>query len=210
MTVRAPSTHRLRRFVATAAALGSLFAGLTACDPEVPSLPPLAWQGPELSAGNTGDEVTQMQVQLRTRGFWLNDAYGTFGETTRHTLVAFQKYFGLPRTGRLDERSRFILAAQSAKVEPRKPGAGRRVEVDIARQVLLISQDGVTVWVHDVSTGKSSTPTPAARTRSSVRSTASASRRSASSGGRSTSPGATPSTVRPASRTTRRAMAVSG
>lgn len=160
MTVRAPSTHRLRRFVATAAALGSLFAGLTACDPEVPSLPPLAWQGPELSAGNTGDEVTQMQVQLRTRGFWLNDAYGTFGETTRHTLVAFQKYFGLPRTGRLDERSRFILAAQSAKVEPRKPGAGRRVEVDIARQVLLISQDGVTVWVHDVSTGKSSTPTP--------------------------------------------------
>ena len=160
MPVRAPSPHRLRRFVATAAALGSLFAGLTACDPEVPSLPPLAWQGPELSAGNTGDEVTQMQVQLRTRGFWLNDAYGTFGETTRHALVAFQKYFGLPRTGRLDERSRFILAAQSAKVEPRKPGAGRRVEVDIARQVLLISQDGVTVWVHDVSTGKSSTPTP--------------------------------------------------
>ena len=26
--------------------------------------------------------------------------------------------------------------------------------------MLLISQDGVTVWVHDVSTGKSSTPTP--------------------------------------------------
>ena len=74
--------------------------------------------------------------------------------------MSFQKYMGLPRNGKLDELTRFVLGATMDRAVPNRPMPGRAIEVDIARQVMIVSENGVTIWVFDVSTGTRSTPTP--------------------------------------------------
>jgi len=132
--------------------------------PPAPPAPPvlhyLPLGGDVLGEGAKGGEVFLMQITLTARGFWLQDFPGNFGASTRHALVAFQKYSGLPRSGRLDALTRFVLGATLDRAVPRVPKAARSIEVDIARQILTISDAGQTVWVFDVSTGKKSTPTP--------------------------------------------------
>jgi len=104
--------------------------------------------------------VALMQIRLLERGYWLSEGFGVFGASTRHALTAFQKWHRLPRTGRLDAITRFVLAATKERATVRTPRPGRSVEVDIARQVLMIAENGNVLVVLDVSTGKSSTPTP--------------------------------------------------
>lgn len=120
----------------------------------------LPLSGGDLAEGSKGPEVFLMQISLSARGFWLQDFPGNFGASTRHALVAFQKYGGLPRTGRLDAITRFVLGATLDRAVPKVPRLGRSIEVDIARQILTVSDNGQVVWVFDVSTGTRSTPTP--------------------------------------------------
>ena len=132
--------------------------------PPAPAAPPVLFYlplgGELLAEGANSPEVFLMQVTLVSRGFWLQDAPSNFGASTRHALVAFQKYMGLPRSGKLDPFTRFVLGATMDRATPNVPTFGRGVEVDIARQVMIVSENGVTNWVFDISTGKSSTPTP--------------------------------------------------
>lgn len=122
----------------------------------------LPLSGDTLTEGAKGTEVFLMQIHLSARGFWLQDFPGNFGASTRHALVAFQKYGRLPRTGKLDPLTRFVLGATLDRAQPfvgsGKPG--RYAEVDIARQILMVSENGAVVWVFDVSTGTRATPTP--------------------------------------------------
>ncbi|HPB45617.1 MAG: L,D-transpeptidase family protein [Microthrixaceae bacterium] len=120
----------------------------------------LPLSGPDLAKGQHSAEVFLMQIHLVLRGYHIQDFPGAFGESTRHALTAFQKYHLLPRSGVLDPLSRFILGASLERVTPSFPTLGRNIEVDINRQIMIVSTNGVTDWVFDVSTGKSSTPTP--------------------------------------------------
>ena len=126
--------------------------------PTAPTALPLS--GPVLKSGSEGIEVAFLQFTLYQRGFWLADRLGRFGESTRHALVAFQKFYGLPRTGRLDPFSRLAVAGFSDRATPRGPGAGRRIEVDLRRQVMIISTGDRVEFVFDSASGKASTPTP--------------------------------------------------
>jgi peptidoglycan hydrolase-like protein with peptidoglycan-binding domain len=120
----------------------------------------LPLSGGTLAEGAKGSEVFLLQITLTARGFWLQDFPGNFGASTRHALVAFQKYGGLPRSGQLDPLTRFVLGATLDRAQPKVPKLGRSIEVDIARQILTISDNGQVLWVFDISTGKKSTPTP--------------------------------------------------
>jgi hypothetical protein len=82
---------------------------------------------------------------------------GVVGPQTRHGILAFQGWEVLPRDGRATRR---LLAALREAERPRLRGAGRRIEIDLARQVALLV-DGRRVFrtVH-VSTGAAGTPTP--------------------------------------------------
>lgn len=116
--------------------------------------------GPDLSKGMSGAEVFLMQIHLVFRGYHIADFPAYFGEGTRHAVVAFQKQHGLPRSGVLDPLTRFVLGASIEKPAPRIHFNGRGIEVDIARQLMIVSSNGQTEWIFDVSTGKRSTPTP--------------------------------------------------
>lgn len=135
-------------------------APTTTTAPPAPVLFHLPLTGETYGEGTNSSEVFLMQITLVSRGFWLSDFPGHFGASTRHALVAFQKYGMLPRTGRLDAITRFVLGATMDRATPKVPKTGRSIEVDIARQILTISDNGQTVWVFDISSGKASTPTP--------------------------------------------------
>ncbi len=139
----------------------------TTVAPPAPAPPPpppaptaLPQSGPVLLLGSEGIDVLFMQLRLYQRGFWMADRLGRFGESTRHALVAFQKFYGLPRSGRLDPFSRLALAGFADRATPRASGAGRRIEVDLRRQVMIISTGDRVDFVFDIASGKASTPTP--------------------------------------------------
>lgn len=138
----------------------------TACEPEPPAPVPISKDllqptGRDLAEGEgPNHQVLLMQNLLMFRGFWLEDGQGMFGASTRHAVTAFQKYIGIPRTGRLDAKTRLFLATSLAKAAPRSNNGGRLIEIDLNRQILTVSTAGVTNMVLDISSGKSSTPTP--------------------------------------------------
>jgi len=129
--------------------------------PEAPVAPmTLALAGPDLVKGSSGAEVWLMQARLAERGFWLSDGPASFGEGTRHAVVAYQKFHDIPRTGRLDALTRFHLAGSADRALPLRNNGAHTIEIDLRRQVMIVATAGRTDWVFDISSGKSSTRTP--------------------------------------------------
>ena len=73
---------------------------------------------------------------------------------------------GLPRTGELDDALAAQIMATSTGPAPLAPdGEPNRVEVDLARQVLFLYENGTLTKILAVATGTSATPTPIGRFR---------------------------------------------
>jgi peptidoglycan hydrolase-like protein with peptidoglycan-binding domain len=78
---------------------------------------------------------------------------GVYDGSTTHAVMAFQKAYGMSRTGRatpdvVDRMGQVGLQTEMV------PGGGRtKVEVDLKRQVLTLWKDGALFRVVDVSTG---------------------------------------------------------
>lgn len=105
-----------------------------------------------------GAAATDVQSRLRQLGYWHTDQPGNFGAGTEHALTALQKVAGIPRTGVVDEPTRKALADG---VRPAaRSSQGRVIEVDLARQVLMVVVNGRVETILDTATGKASTPTP--------------------------------------------------
>jgi peptidoglycan hydrolase-like protein with peptidoglycan-binding domain len=130
--------------------------------PVVPPAPAPGFHvdGPSLRVGSRGADVVYLQAQLLNRGFWLNESLGVFGQSTKHAVIAYQKTNGLPRTGVVEGWTRISIAVSSERAHPNINNGGHGIEIDLRRQVLMISDAGVTQWVLDISSGKPSTPTP--------------------------------------------------
>ena len=115
-----------------------------------------------LSLGSRGSAVLELQQRLTAAGYWLGTANGQYGQLTEQAVVALQKAAGLPRDGRYGP-----LTAQALDrgVRPAAHSAsGRVVEVDLARQLLLLVTDGRVDAVLDTSTGSGATYTVAGGT----------------------------------------------
>jgi lipoprotein-anchoring transpeptidase ErfK/SrfK len=107
--------------------------------------------------------VAALQGRLGELGYWLGDAPGTFGATTAQAVMAFQKVEGLGRDGVAGPITVEHLAGAT---RPRPRGvdvAGRSVEIDLDRQVVLLVEGGETTTVLNTSTGRSGLRTPQGR-----------------------------------------------
>jgi lipoprotein-anchoring transpeptidase ErfK/SrfK len=92
------------------------------------------------------------QKKLLQLGFWLHNPDGTFDDTTRQAVMAFQKYYQLRATGSINTATAFLLERMeipASAIENKKTLA----EVDKTRQLLFLVQDGVTTHVLNTSTG---------------------------------------------------------
>jgi peptidoglycan hydrolase-like protein with peptidoglycan-binding domain len=112
--------------------------------------PPPAADG-KLELGEAGGEVAALQQRLTDLGYWLGTADGTYGQLTRQAVMAFQKASGLGRDGVAGPAT--LAALQGAgRVTPSQP-TGDHLEIDLARQLLIVVEGGQAKWVLNTSTG---------------------------------------------------------
>ena len=97
-------------------------------------------------------ELKQAERRLSEMGFWTGPVDGVVDSTTQLALVTFQKWEGRRITGRLT-RAEFNAIRSATSPEPKDSGY-RHVEVDLDRQVLLLTNDeGAITTILPVSTG---------------------------------------------------------
>jgi hypothetical protein len=113
---------------------------------------------PKLSKGSKGALVVALQLRLNALNYPCGEPDGKYSNQTRDAVYAFQKYERLKRTGFVDQGVWDALFAASAPVPVYQGGLGRRVEVDLTRQIMMLIQDNKVVMTIHVSTGKHGTP----------------------------------------------------
>jgi lipoprotein-anchoring transpeptidase ErfK/SrfK len=123
----------------------------------VPKQPPVRLPAPDPA-------VKATQQRLIALGYMVKgDDDGQFGPATSNAVLAFQKWEGLNRNGRLDRRTKRRLAKATRPAPVTHAGAGKRAEILLDRQVALLIRNDKVVRTIAVSTGKPSTPTPPGR-----------------------------------------------
>ena len=97
-------------------------------------------------------EVKEAERRLSEMGFLRGPADGVIDGATRMALVTFQKWEGRRLTGRLT-RAELNAIRSATPPQPKDPGY-KHVEVDLDRQVLLLTDDdGAVTRILPVSTG---------------------------------------------------------
>lgn len=99
-----------------------------------------------------GPEAARVQERLIELGFWLDIVDGIYGHVTRQGVMAFQKYWGLPASGSVDDATAQALTTTTERARGLSE-TGHLVEVDKARQLLFLIKGGHTVWTLNASTG---------------------------------------------------------
>lgn len=100
----------------------------------------------------SGADTAKAQWRLLELGFWVQNADGEYGLTTRQAVMAFQKYYNLSADGVLGEDTAHWMTAITEKPRARAD-AGTLVEIDKAKQLLFFVIDGRTEWILNTSTG---------------------------------------------------------
>ncbi len=123
--------------------------------PALPPEPPPAPEPPPepapLRRGDEGEAVLALQQRLGELGYFVTGADGRFGAATQQAVWALQKAAGLRRDGLVGPATQAALAA-GTRPSPRT-GAGRAIEIDLDRQLLLAVDDGVVTRVVNASSG---------------------------------------------------------
>ena len=97
-------------------------------------------------------EVKEAEARLAEMGYGTGRVDGVIDGVTRNALIAFQKWEGRKVTGRLS-REDFDAIMSATAPQAKDPGY-KHVEVDLDRQVLLVTDgDGAVKRVLPVSTG---------------------------------------------------------
>jgi peptidoglycan hydrolase-like protein with peptidoglycan-binding domain len=104
-----------------------------------------------LRPGDSGPSVLALQQRLRALGYWLGTPDGSYGYLTEQAVTAFQKAEGLGRDGIAGPATRAALDGASRPTG--RSATGDLIEVDKARQLLLVIRDGEVAWAINASTG---------------------------------------------------------
>lgn len=102
--------------------------------------------------GPTSAEIMEAEQRLSDLGYWTGPIDGSFDQSSRHALIAFQKIEGRKRTGKLTagELEALRLAEQPLPRDSTYP----HIEVDLKRQVLMvIDASGQATYIVPVCSG---------------------------------------------------------
>jgi len=114
-----------------------------------------------LAAPGGVSTALQAEQRLGELRFDVGAVDGVIDARASGAVMAFQKVYGLPRTGELtDALAAQILATRTAPPALVPGGGASRVEVDLARQVLFLFEGNTLTAILPVSTGTAATPTP--------------------------------------------------
>ncbi|HEX5880133.1 MAG TPA: L,D-transpeptidase family protein [Actinomycetota bacterium] len=104
-----------------------------------------------LRRGDRGPAVDAVQRRLRELGYWVGPVDEVFGSLTEQAVFAIQKAAGLERDGVVGPRTRQAL--EEGRRPQARSRAGRVLEVDERRQLLLVVADGRVRWTFNTCTG---------------------------------------------------------
>ena len=108
--------------------------------------------------GESGPEVVALQNRLTELGYFVGPTItGRFDSNTTPAVYAFQKVEGLPTSGKADPATRQRLAS-AARPKPAST-AGDLIEIDKARQILMVVRGGQVQFVFNASSGTEGTYT---------------------------------------------------
>ena len=100
----------------------------------------------------TRAELQQAEARLAEMGYGPGRVDGVIDDDTRKALIVFQKWEGRRITGQLSRKE--FEAIMSAAAPQARDSGYRHVEVDLERQVLLLTDDdGAVIRMLPVSTG---------------------------------------------------------
>ena len=121
-----------------------------------PTVKPDPVEGDTLHVGDKGAYVTSVQQKLSALGYWNGTADGQYGHLTSQAVMALQKAAGLGRDGVFGPATARALARG---VVPSSRIGGDGIEIDKARQLLLVVRGGAVTHVINTSTGSGETYT---------------------------------------------------
>lgn len=101
-----------------------------------------------------GEYVLEVQQRLSDLGYWLGEPDGHYGYLTQQAVMALQKTAGLGRDGVYGPSTRRALREG---VQPRSRTGGTGIEIDKARQLLLVVEGGRVRTILNTSTGSGET-----------------------------------------------------
>jgi L,D-transpeptidase catalytic domain/Putative peptidoglycan binding domain len=113
------------------------------------------WQA---GAGERGVKVLMLQRALRSEGF-ATPVTGYYDDGTARAVLAFRKTNGLGRDGFATKEVFAMLARGRGAFKLRYPKAGKHVEFDWSRQVLVLARRGKPYRTYHTSSGTAATPT---------------------------------------------------
>ncbi|GAA2733780.1 hypothetical protein GCM10009867_12450 [Pedococcus aerophilus] len=122
----------------------------TTSAPATPKPKPVPTEGDTLHVGDSGPYVRSVQQRLTSLGYWNGSADGQFGMLTAQAVMALQKAAGLGRDGVYGPSTR---AALKNGVRPQSRLGGTGIEIDKARQLLLVVRGGRVTTILNTSTG---------------------------------------------------------
>jgi L,D-transpeptidase catalytic domain len=113
---------------------------------------------PDLDPGDHGEAVKAFNRLLRKQGY---SAPGgkAYSSGTGRAVLAFHKVNGRPRNMNATPGDFAKLALGKGGFKPKYEGAGRHVEVDLSRQVMVLAKGGKAQYTFHVSSGAPATPT---------------------------------------------------
>jgi hypothetical protein len=113
---------------------------------------------PSAHQGARGTAVRALQSRLSQLGYLIRVS-GRFDGTTARAVLAFRKVNRYARTMNASSAVFKKLAAGGGGFKLRYPNAGKHVEFDWSRQVLVLARGGKPDKILHASSGKPSTPT---------------------------------------------------
>lgn len=110
-------------------------------------------------AGSRGIRVRLLQRGLKRLGYAGLSANGRYGPGTGRAVLAFRKVNRMPRNTYAGRQVFKKVFQRRGTFRLKYPNAGKHVEADLSRQVLVLARNGRAQRIYHTSSGKPSTPT---------------------------------------------------
>ena len=111
-----------------------------------------------VGSGSGSKKVHLVQMGLK-RLAYVTSTSGRMDSATSRAIIAFRKTNGMSRNGSVSAKVFEMLLTGQGGYRLKYPNAGKHVESDLSRQVLVLADKGKAVRIYHTSTGAPATPT---------------------------------------------------
>ena len=111
-----------------------------------------------VGSGSGSKKVHLVQMGLK-RLAYVTSTSGRMDSATSRAVIAFKKTNGMSRNGSVSAKVFEMLLTGHGGYRLKYPNAGKHVEADLSRQVLVLADKGKAVRIYHTSSGTASTPT---------------------------------------------------